>query len=103
MTPFVNTTSGNENVAGQNLGKASNYDEAANRGFFVRASSGGPPLVVPWWKGKGSPVDFTNPDARKWLTDQLQSLVANTSVTTLAGAKEPANWRLQDGRWRERQ
>ena len=99
MAPFVNTTSDNENVPGQNLGKSSNYDEAANQGFFVRASAGGPPLVVPWWKGKGSPVDFTNAAARQWLTDQLKDLVAQSAVRTRDGGTEPAigGFKTDDG------
>jgi alpha-D-xyloside xylohydrolase len=99
MTPFIDVSSNNENVPGQNLGKAANYDEAASKGFFVQASLGGPPLVVPWWKGRGSPVDFTNPAASQWLTDQLKNLVAQTSVVTRSGASEPAigGFKTDDG------
>jgi alpha-D-xyloside xylohydrolase len=99
MTPFVDTSSNNENVPGQNLGKAANYDQAAQQGFFVRASAGGPPLVVPWWKGKGSPIDFTSAAARQWLTDQLKMLVAQSAVATRAGATEPAigGFKTDDG------
>jgi alpha-D-xyloside xylohydrolase len=99
MAPFVNTSSDNENVAGQNLGKASNYEEAAAKGFFVRASAGEQPLVAPWWKGRGSPVDFTNPDARSWLTEQLKRLVAESRVPTAAGGSESAigGFKTDDG------
>lgn len=99
MTPFIDVSSINENVPGQNLGKASNYDEAANKGFFVQTSLGGPPLVVSWWKGRGSPVDFTNPAARQWLTDQLKNLLAHTSVVTRSGTSEPAigGFKTDDG------
>jgi alpha-D-xyloside xylohydrolase len=90
MAPFTNKSSNNENVPGQNLGKASNYDEAASKHFFVRASAGGPPLVVPWWKGRGSPVDFTNPDARQWMAGQLGGLIDKSRVVTAAGSTEPA-------------
>ena len=79
MTPFINTDStGRGEVAGQNLGPSSNYAEAAANNYFVRASGGGPPLVAHWWKGAGSPVDFTNPSARQWLAAQLSNLVAQS-------------------------
>ena len=38
MTPFINTRSWDEHVPGLNLGKSSNYDEAASKGFLARAS-----------------------------------------------------------------
>jgi alpha-D-xyloside xylohydrolase len=99
MAPFVNVNSGNENVPGQNLGKAVNYDDGASQGFFVRASLNGPSLVAPWWKGRGSPVDFTNPAARQWLTGQLQGLLAQTNIVTKSGASEPAigGFKTDDG------
>lgn len=99
MTPLVNTSSDDEQVPGQNLGKSGNYDEGATKGFFVRASAGGPPLVVPWWKGKGSPIDFTNPGARQWVTDQLKALVTQSNVVTASGAPEPAigGFKTDDG------
>jgi alpha-D-xyloside xylohydrolase len=99
IAPFVDVNSGNENVPGQNLGKASNYDDGASRGMFVHASRNGPSLVVPWWKGRGSPVDFTNPAARQWLTNQLQGLLAQTKVVTRSGVSEPVigGFKTDDG------
>ena len=98
MTPFVNTVSTSNEVPGQRV-RADNYDEGAQRGFFVRASPGGPPLVVDWWKGRGSPIDFTNPQARDWLTRQLATLLAQTEVVTRSGSKEPAvgGFKTDDG------
>jgi len=86
MTPFINTTSSVEHIGdygpggvpGQNTGKASNYDTAAANGYLVRTSTNGPPLISTWWKGQGSPVDFTNPDAGLWLMAQLSNLVAES-------------------------
>ncbi|HLX95037.1 MAG TPA: TIM-barrel domain-containing protein [Verrucomicrobiae bacterium] len=79
LTPLINTDStGHGEVAGQNLGPSSNYAAAAANNYFVRASAGGPPLIAHWWKGRGSPVDFTNPNARQWLTAQLSNLVAQS-------------------------
>lgn len=101
MTPFVNTSSKDEvvPVPGQNLGKAANYDDAAAKGFFVRTAAGGPPLVVPWWKGHGSPIDFTSGGARQWATDQLKTLVAQSNVVTASGALEPTigGFKTDDG------
>jgi hypothetical protein len=111
MAPFVNVQSeaetlpnrfqsngALERVPGQNIGKASNYDEGESKGFFVRKAAGGPPLVIPWWKGRGSPIDFTNAAARKWFTDQLQTLLKQSEVVT-AGGKEPAigGFKTDDG------
>jgi alpha-D-xyloside xylohydrolase len=88
-----------ERVPGQNIGKAANYDEGHSKGFFVRQSTGGPPLVVPWWKGRGSPVDFTNPTACDWFTNQLRSLLTESEVATAAGGSEPAigGFKTDDG------
>ncbi|MFL6451683.1 MAG: glycoside hydrolase family 31 protein [Bryobacteraceae bacterium] len=98
MTPFVNVSSNDESVPGQNLGRAKNYAAGADGRFFVRESPNGPPLVVPWWKGRGSPIDFTKKEARDWLTAQLQHLLAASEVATKSG-KEPAigGFKTDDG------
>jgi alpha-D-xyloside xylohydrolase len=98
MAPFVNINSIDESVPGQNLAKAKNYDAGASGNFFVRESPGGPPLVVPWWKGHGSPVDFTLPAAANWLTGQLQTLLTASQVKTKSGT-EPAigGFKTDDG------
>ena len=98
MTPFVNTSSVNDGVPGQNLGKAANYDEGKAKGFFVRQADG-TPLVVPWWKGKGSPIDFTDEAARQWLGGQLRALLKDAEVTTRSGARQSAigGWKTDDG------
>ena len=99
MTPLINRRSDNEGVAGQNLGVSANYDSGASQGFFVRSTPGGPPLVVKWWKGDGSPVDFTNPAAALWLSDQLRALVSQSRVNTASGATEPVigGFKTDDG------
>ncbi len=104
MTPFINTSStkadaDDHGVQGQNLGESSNYRAGRENGFFVRESKDGPPLKIKWWKGEGSPIDFTNPAARDWLAGQLASLLDKSGVTTQAGTKEPAigGFKTDDG------
>ncbi len=99
MTPFVNVSSDDENVAGQNLGQAANYADGAAKGAFVRQAPDGAPLVVPWWKGRGSPVDFTGAAGQQWLQDQLQKVVAGSSAVTASGATEPVigGFKTDDG------
>jgi alpha-D-xyloside xylohydrolase len=105
LTPFINTTSNDEGVPGQNLGQASNYAEAAAANYFVRDGMGGPPLEVDWWKGTGSPVDFTNSAARSWFRGQLDALVTDSGgivggfkIDDGEGAFVPDNAYYSDGR-----
>ncbi len=99
MAPFVNISSADENVPGQNLGKASNYETGVEGGFFVRLNGSAGPLVVPWWKGRGSPIDFTNSAARAWFTGQLQKLLAQSNITAASHIQEPAigGFKTDDG------
>jgi alpha-D-xyloside xylohydrolase len=53
---------------------SSNYAEAAQHGYFVKMADGSP-YVGRWWKGMGSLIDFTNPDAKAWWQDQLRQVV----------------------------
>jgi len=53
---------------------SSNYAEAAQHGYFVKMADGSP-YVGRWWKGMGSLIDFTNPDANAWWQDQLRQVV----------------------------
>lgn len=103
MTPFVNVSSvrdsvGGVPVPGQNTNQAANYAEGAAQGHFVRSSPGGPPLVVPWWKGSGSPVDFTREASADWLRGQLQNLVNASAV----GGSGPVvgGFKTDDGEYR---
>ena len=99
MSPFVDVSSNDENVPGQNLGQSGNYPDGAAKGVFVRQGPDGAPLVVPWWKGRGSPVDFTSAAGRQWLQDQLRQLAAESSVVTRSGATEPVigGFKTDDG------
>jgi len=54
---------------------AENYAEAAEQELFVRNQNGSP-YVGRWWKGEGSPIDFTNPKAKSWWQDQVRQAIA---------------------------
>ncbi len=67
VTGFINT----ESDDGPDPGKASNYDEAHAAGYFV---DGG--RTVKWDKGRGSAIDFFNPDAVRWWYSQMDRAFA---------------------------
>ena len=41
------------------------FDYGVKHNFFVKNSAGGP-LILPWGRGNGAILDFTNPEASKW-------------------------------------
>lgn len=91
MTPFVNRSSNNEGLPGANYGQASTYAFASNNGYFVRNGAvNGPALVTTWWKGSGSPVDFTRASAANWWMQQLSNLVAQSGGVI-------GGWKTDDG------
>ncbi len=94
MTPFTDINSANQQLnglpGGQNNGEAANYPAGLAGNYFVMSSSTGPALVVPWWGGNGSPVDFTNPGAVNWFTGELDALIAQSDVTAADGSQIPA-------------
>lgn len=54
--------------------KAKIWDEAAKKGYFVKANKNDVWQWDRWQAGMGL-VDFTNPDAYKWYQDNLQTLI----------------------------
>ena len=76
-TPWINSKSDPPSEAGM-AGKidvrSSNYDEASERGYFVKRLDGAP-YVGHWWKGDGSLIDFTNPAAKQWWQDQVRGAI----------------------------
>jgi alpha-D-xyloside xylohydrolase len=80
MTPFINNAGITGEVPGQQA-LAANYNEALASNYFVRVVNAGVTnlLSVNWWKGSGSPLDYTNPNAALWAQKQLSNLVAQSS------------------------
>jgi len=48
--------------------------------FLMEDDKAKNPAMVRWWNGVSALLDFTNPAATKWFTDQLNSLVDNYGV-----------------------
>lgn len=91
MTPFINTGSVDpEGVKGLQTTRQPIFGEADARGVFVRTRPGGPRLEVGWWKGTGSPIDFTNEDARAFLEEKIGHLLDQSRVDARDGTRPPA-------------
>jgi alpha-glucosidase (family GH31 glycosyl hydrolase) len=105
-TPWVNLDSRDGQVAPQpeserlHRAPASNYAEGAAAGHFVH--DGDEPFVTQWWMGRGSPVDFTSPDAERWWREQVGRLlelgVEGIKSDDGEGYYIPEHERLADGR-----
>ena len=55
--------------------KSPTFDEAAEKGYFLKRPNGD---IWQWdlWQGGMGIIDFTNPDAVKWYQDKLRGLMA---------------------------
>ena len=56
-TPLVNTDS-------------PNYKDGYNRGYYLNGGR-----EIEWWKGRGSFIDYSNPDAVNWWHNQLDNVL----------------------------
>jgi alpha-D-xyloside xylohydrolase len=65
---------GEKGFAGKIAVKSSNYDEAATNGYFLKDPTG-KPYIGTWWKGEGSLIDFTNPQAKAWWEGEVTKIV----------------------------
>ena len=66
VTPFINLNS-------------LNYKEGKSLGYFVSEKEGSP-AVIRWWRGRGSPIDFTNKEAVEWYKNILKKVKSSYGV-----------------------
>lgn len=66
VTPFVNLDS-------------TNYKDGRTLGYFVPDEDGSP-SIVRWWRGRGSPIDFTNAKAVEWYEGILEEVKSSYGV-----------------------
>lgn len=52
------------------------YEEAASEGYFMQNTADSGPAVVDWWKGKGSLIDYWNPEAVEWWHGLMDKTLA---------------------------
>ena len=82
MTPLLNTSMLNDTVEVRGQQKSvKGFAAIAAKGVFVQGADH-KPLQVNWWKGQGSPVDFTAPEGRQWMKDQITRLLEQSEVIT---------------------
>ena len=66
ITSLINKTSKDTPITGE----APNYDYPKQQGYFINNGA-----VYTWWKGTGSFIDFTNPDAVTWWQSEMDKVL----------------------------
>ena len=51
------------------------FEEGVKNGYFLRRADGKGVKQIDWWQPGMALVDFTNPDACKWFSDKLETLL----------------------------
>jgi alpha-glucosidase len=69
--------------------KSRNYSEASNRGYLAKHYDGSP-YTFDFWPGECGMVDFSNPAARAWWTEQHRPLLELGVAGWWADLNEPA-------------
>lgn len=56
--------------------EATEFGEAMANGYLLNMDKNYTPFVMPWANGWGAPVNFVNPEARKWWQKKIDSCMA---------------------------
>lgn len=59
-------------------------------GYFVKTLTGAVNTI--WWNGEASYVDFTNPEAAAWWSNDLRVLLATSGIDTLKFDAGESSW-----------
>lgn len=57
------------------------YQEAEDQGLFIRDSETGAPETSPFWDGRGSHLDFTNPATIDWWQQNLRDKLFSNGIS----------------------
>jgi len=63
---------------------------AKSKGYFVNSTKNTVESV--WWNGKASYIDFTNPEAATWWSNNLRQMLAKSGVDTLKFDAGECSW-----------
>jgi len=74
IAPFMNIYNA-QDMVGIRLQKCPAYDPLKKINGFIQDEKG-EPFVMDWWKGTGSPIDFTNPEAVSFWKKKIKEIVA---------------------------
>jgi alpha-D-xyloside xylohydrolase len=73
-TEFLDVTDDSSEQVGMETNTRGDYEHAARNDYLIETKIGGIriPAILPWWKGWGGNVDFSNPAATAWFQNSIR-------------------------------